>query len=106
MFSIAVINTRTKHNLKRKTQSIVEESQCRTQPGVKIIEAESPEECGSYFVPYGSFSFMFDTTQDHLPRDCTAHSELGLLSSITNQENVPQACPQANLMENEVALPR
>lgn len=38
LFSIAVINTRTECNLERKVQSIVEESQSRTQPGGKKLK--------------------------------------------------------------------
>lgn len=35
----------------------------------------------------------------HLLRDATAHSGLGPSTSIINQENVPQTCLQANLMQ-------
>lgn len=37
--------------------------------------------------------------QDHLPRGGPTHSGLGLSTSIINQENVPQSCPQAGLIE-------
>jgi hypothetical protein len=50
---------------------------------------------------------FFYTTQDHLPRNGTAHSGLSPLTSITDQGNTPQICPQANLMDtflNRVSL--
>lgn len=48
-------------------------------------------------------SLLFDTIQDHLPRGGTVHRELGLPTSIPNQENAPQPCPQASL-EDAVLL--
>ena len=50
-------------------------------------------------VPYGLLSLVSYSTQDHLPRDSTAHSEMGPPTSLINQENVPQACSQVNLLE-------
>ncbi|XP_060220618.1 3-keto-steroid reductase/17-beta-hydroxysteroid dehydrogenase 7 isoform X2 [Meriones unguiculatus] len=41
---------------------------------------------------------LTDSTQDHHPRDGTAHRELGTATSLINQENAPQACPQASLV--------
>ena len=43
------------------------------------------------------FNLLSYRTQDHLPRDGTAHSGLGTPTSTTNQENVPQASLQLHL---------
>lgn len=45
---------------------------------------------------FGCFSY---TAQTQLPRDGNAHSGLDPPTSISNQENDPQTCPQASLME-------
>ena len=39
------------------------------------------------------------TIQDHLTSSATSHTELGPPTLIINQENAPQSCLQANLME-------
>lgn len=46
-----------------------------------------------------------DSLQEHLPREGTAHSMLTPPTSIVNQENAPQTCLQANLME-AISQPR
>ena len=38
----------------------------------------------------GLLYFLCDAAQAYLPRDSAAHSGLGLPTSISNQENVPQ----------------
>lgn len=64
-------------------------------------EAEAIEEgCATQFLSY---------TQDHLPRRATVHSRVGCShpgppTSITNQENVPQACLLANLERGRVRV--
>lgn len=42
---------------------------------------------------------QFVLLQDHQPRGGTARSDLGPPTSLINQENGPQACPHADLME-------
>ena len=39
------------------------------------------------------------STLDHQPRGAIIHHELVPPTSVMNQENAPQACPQANLVE-------
>lgn len=46
----------------------------------------------------GLFSY---TAKDNLPRNGTAHDELGLLTSISNEDNDTDM-PQANLVETSV----
>jgi hypothetical protein len=41
----------------------------------------------------GLLSLLSYTTQNHLPRGGSPYSGLGL-STLINQENVPQTCPQ------------
>ena len=43
-----------------------------------------------------AFQLLPYTTQAHLPRNGSVHSGLGPPTSISNQENVSQTCPQAN----------
>jgi len=45
----------------------------------------------AHFLPY--------ITQDYLPGGRIVHRKLIPSVSITNQENVPHACPLANLMD-------
>ena len=52
-----------------------------------------------WIASHGLFKRLSYSTQDHWPRVGTAHSGLGMLISITNQENVPQICLPAILME-------
>lgn len=40
----------------------------------------------------GLLSLLFYTTQHHLPKDLTAHKELGLPIAITSQDNTLKAC--------------
>lgn len=42
-----------------------------------------------WFTIHGLHSFLLYTTQDHLPKESSAHSRLGLPTSIINQEKVP-----------------
>lgn len=51
-----------------------------------------------WIAPCGLFSLLSYTTQAHLPRGSTLHSELGL-PTITNKENAPKDLPTANLIE-------
>lgn len=108
-----VINTMTKiSNLDREGflfvffsltvyKSITEGSQGRileTRP-----RAESVDECYLLSAPHDLPSLLSYCPQDHQPRDSTIHSELGL--PIINQENVPQACPQAILVFSPQKFP-
>lgn len=62
-------------------------------------EAESGRNAAHWIGPHGWSSLVSYTAQDHLQRVGTAHRGLGSSpTSIINQENVPQACPQANLV--------
>lgn len=42
----------------------------------------------------GLLSLLSCISRDHLPRGGTAQSALGPLTSFSNQQNVPQACPK------------
>ena len=46
-------------------------------------------------------------TEDHLPRGDTTQSDLGLPTSVINQENAPQTCLWDNTMEtfSQLKLP-
>ena len=46
----------------------------------------------------GWLSILSYTIQNHLPRHSNTHNGLGLPTSVTNQENAPQPCLQANLV--------
>lgn len=48
---------------------------------------------------------VFSTTQAHLPKDGIAHSGLGSLTSVSNQEHAPQTCSQGGLMEAILQFP-
>ena len=48
---------------------------------------------------HGLLSLLSYRTQDHQPRDGTAHSELGPPLSITNERNAFPASLQPDLME-------
>lgn len=50
--------------------------------------------CSSWLLNFPSY-----TTEDHLTSSATSHSELDPPTLIINQENAPQSCLQANLME-------
>lgn len=52
-----------------------------------------------WLVPHGFFRLLYYNIYNHQGKDNTAHSELGPSIPIINQENVPLACPQVNLME-------
>lgn len=51
-----------------------------------------------WIAPHSLVNLLSLTTQDHLPRHLP--SDLGPSTSITNQENTPQACLEAILMED------
>lgn len=51
-----------------------------------------------WLVPYGLFSLLSSTTQNHLPRGDTTHSDLAPPTSIINQENDPHTCLQTSLI--------
>ena len=50
-----------------------------------------------YILWFTQPAFLYNP--EHLPRNGTAHSGLCPPTSIINQENILQACLQANLME-------
>lgn len=47
--------------------------------------------------PHSLFRLLSYVTQDHLPRNSTTHSGVGLLTSITNQEDALQANPSSQV---------
>jgi hypothetical protein len=49
--------------------------------------------------PLGLLGLLSDTTQDHLPRGGQGHTTLATPAWKIPQENVPQSCLQANLMQ-------
>lgn len=70
---------------------LLRETRAETQAG---SEADTMEEGST-----GLFTLLSYTTQDHLPRDGTAHSGQGPPMSVNNEENVTQTCSQANQRE-------
>lgn len=46
-----------------------------------------------------SLCYLSYTSQDHLPREGPTHKKLDSSRSIINQEDAPQSCLEANLME-------
>lgn len=86
------------------------EARARTKVGILRqeagIKAETTEEpCLQVCIPwlaqvFGFYFILFYTTQCHLPREGTTHSELGPLMSSINQENAPPAFLQGRLMES------
>lgn len=99
--------TLTKTNLGRKKfisfltlrlQSSTEDGQDRNTSealAVETIESRCLLACSLRLM----LSYLPYTAQVHLPRKGTTHSGLGPPTLISNQENIPQTCPQANLME-------
>lgn len=73
--------------------------ECRTETQA-INEAEIMKEHCLLASSYAHIQlpFLYFTAQAHLPKDGATHSSVGHLVSISNQENVPQVCPQANLI--------
>lgn len=70
-------------------------SRCRGYGGVLFIHL--------YITAYSACSLI--TPGITSPGD-TTHSDLGLPTSTINQENVPQACPYANLLETIFSVVR
>ena len=52
-----------------------------------------------WLAPRGLLNLLSYRTQDHQPRDRTTHNGLGSPTSVTDYENVLQACPQPNLID-------
>ena len=53
-------------------------------------EGETWQSAACCLVPHGLLILFLYSTQDYKPRDGAAHSELGLPTSLINQENAPQ----------------
>lgn len=52
-----------------------------------------------WLVPGLTFSYLSYAVQDSLPRGGRAHNRLGPPASVNSQENAPQTCLQARLIE-------
>lgn len=83
---LTLMNTRTKGSLRGKCSFA---SQLTTLRGGNPLTSFSPRLAQR----------PFQHTQTHLIRDCSARSGLGPPTSISNQENSKQICPQANMIE-------
>lgn len=59
-------------------------------------KAETLDECFLLLPSSGLLGYFPYTTQDPQLRGATAHCRLGLPPSVSNPENPPQTCPQAN----------
>lgn len=66
------------------------------------LEARAVEKCCLLVCSIIQYIFLY--AQEHLPRDASIYSGPGLPTSMTNTENVPQACSQACLVEASFQL--
>ena len=68
-------------------------SPSRREVGSGGTEAETMEVAAYWLAPHGLLSLLSYITQDHLPRDGTAHSGLSPPTPIINQEKGSPAMP-------------
>jgi hypothetical protein len=102
LLSLAVINIKTQGNLERRGFILAYSPSSRGgSQGRKSRQELKQKPWGSvayWLPPQGLPGLLSSTTQDHLLRSGTVHSNLGPSTSIIKKMS-PQNCPQANLME-------
>lgn len=77
--------------------SILKDMEARTQD--RNLKQTLPRDADHYSTVLLVLNYFAYTVQAHLPRNGTAHSEQGPLTSVVNQDSLSQTWPWANLID-------
>jgi hypothetical protein len=101
-------NQEWRASLAYRSHSIPERSQARSSReeagGSKQPKQKPGKNTDWLATPVYILSLPSYSTQDHLPSGGTTHNELGPPTSVISQENLPQTCSQAELVESALQM--